>query len=201
MIARNVSLQTQQLTEKHSDATAVGVNGSMSGDNTSDVREQALQKVEDCDDFSNPAFKGAYRKGFEARLDSRDRTSNPYNRDNYGPQGVTFSRAFWRHWNKGFDDADRYLSENTDDDVETRTDGGTSSSDTEQPICQHREHAGDDVPAVAQYEGMHPPAGPTFRYWVCPDHEPEGVPALKRIDPGPENRKQDTNSNQSEMQP
>lgn len=65
---------------------------------------------------------------------------------------------------------------------------GSNSDETEHPTCEHSDHLGDDVPAVAQYEGMHPPAGPVFRYWVCPEHEPEDLPALKRIDPGPGNR-------------
>lgn len=65
-----------------------------------------------------------------------------------------------------------------------------SSSDTDYPTCDHRDHAGDDVPAVAQYEWTHITGAPTNRYWACPEHEPDG-PALKRIDPGPENRSVD----------
>lgn len=68
-----------------------------------------------------------------------------------------------------------------------------TESGTKQPTCDHRDHRGKDgekvehVPAVAQYEGMHPPTGPVFRYWACAEHAPDG-PALQRIDPGPENR-------------
>lgn len=76
------------------------------------MREQALQRVEECENFSNPAFKGAYRKGFEARLDGKERSANPYDYNDTGPQGVTFARAFWRHWSKGYDDAERYQSNN-----------------------------------------------------------------------------------------
>lgn len=74
------------------------------------VREQAMDRLAR-ESFNNRAFAGAYRKGFVARLDGEERWKNPYERDNYGPQGVTFSRAFWRRWNKGWDDADRYLEE------------------------------------------------------------------------------------------
>ena len=60
---------------------------------------------------------------------------------------------------------------------------------SEHPTCDHRDHD-DEVPAVAQYEGLVPPAGPAFRYWTCPEHEPEGLPALKRVDPGPGKRRE-----------
>lgn len=69
--------------------------------------EERLEQEE----FSNPAFKGAYRRGFEAALDGRDQSENPYDPENYGPQGVTFSRAFWRHWNKGYHDGGRWEEE------------------------------------------------------------------------------------------
>lgn len=61
-------------------------------------------------EFSNPAFKGAYEKGFMAALSgAKDRSDCPYDPDNYGPQGVTFSRAFHRHWHQGYDDGERSL--------------------------------------------------------------------------------------------
>ncbi len=71
-----------------------------------------------------------------------------------------------------------------------------ASDDTERPTCDHRDHAGEDVPAVAQFEGCVPPAG-TLRYWACPDHAPEGTPAIKRVDPGPGNRSVDSDTDQS----
>jgi hypothetical protein len=55
------------------------------------------------------------------------------------------------------------------------------------PTCDHSTHDG-AVAAVAQYEGMRPPAGPTYRFWACPEHVIEGCPPLRRVDPGQENR-------------
>jgi len=55
------------------------------------------------DKFNNPAFKGAFRKGALAAVNGEPRSSCPYDRDNYGSQGVTFSRAFWRKWMEGYD--------------------------------------------------------------------------------------------------
>jgi len=68
---------------------------------------------------------------------------------------------------------------------------GQSTGDTDRPTCDHRDHAGKGVPAVAQYEGCVPPSG-TLRYWACPDHAPEEQPAIKRVDPGPGNRSVNT---------
>jgi len=59
-------------------------------------------EIEVPDDFSNPAFAGAWRKGAEAAVAGRPISSCPYDRDNYGSQGVTFSRAFWRRWVEGY---------------------------------------------------------------------------------------------------
>ncbi|SNZ06090.1 hypothetical protein SAMN06269185_1043 [Natronoarchaeum philippinense] len=68
------------------------------------------------------------------------------------------------------------------DDNEVLPDGGTVENGADYPTCDHREHRGECVPAVAQFEGLEPPAGPVFRYWACAEHEPD-APALKRIDP------------------
>jgi hypothetical protein len=74
-----------------------------------------------------------------------------------------------------------------------------STDRTNHPTCDHRDHdAGDEVPAVAQYERVLPPAGPCVRYWACPDHEPEGAPALHRVDPGPGDREKYSTENQQE---
>lgn len=65
------------------------------------------------EEFSNPAFKGAYRKGFEASMGGKTRRECPYDPDNFNSQGVTFSRAFWRMWNKGYSDAERWRKDHT----------------------------------------------------------------------------------------
>ena len=52
------------------------------------------------------AFQGAYKKGFQARLGGKPRSANPYGDDTQQHGGVTWGRAFWRHWNWGWDDAE-----------------------------------------------------------------------------------------------
>jgi hypothetical protein len=56
----------------------------------------------------------------------------------------------------------------------------------EHPTCDHRDCHPDPNPAVAKHEFISPPAG-SFQAWAYAEHDPGG-PALKRIDPGPENR-------------
>jgi len=41
--------------------------------------------------------------------------------------------------------------------------------------CEHREHQGEQVAAVAVYEGTTPPAG-TIRYAACAEHAPDAPP-------------------------
>jgi hypothetical protein len=69
-----------------------------------------------------------------------------------------------------------------------------STSDTERPTCDHRDHASEDVLAVAQYEGCVPPAG-TVRFWACPEHAPEGTQPIQRVDPGLGRRSVGTGTN------
>lgn len=60
-------------------------------------------------------------------------------------------------------------------------------TDADEPLCDHRDCRPDPNRAVALYE-FTPMDGGTFRSWACPVHEPNGYPALKRIDPGEEHR-------------
>lgn len=66
-----------------------------------------------------------------------------------------------------------------------------STPPDEVPLCDHRDHD-EPVAAVAEYEGLRPPAGPTFRYWTCAQHEPDGGHPLRRIDSGPTHRTKHT---------
>ncbi|WP_254823099.1 hypothetical protein [Haloglomus halophilum] len=68
------------------------------------------------DDYTNPAFAGAYRKGALARRDGKGKAACPYDRDQYGRQGVTFARAFWKRWMEGWEAEDR-LIRNSDAEV------------------------------------------------------------------------------------
>jgi len=54
------------------------------------------------------------------------------------------------------------------------------------PMCDHRECRSDPNPAIARHEFIDPPAR-RFQAWACAEHDPGG-PAIKRVDPGPENR-------------
>jgi len=65
----------------------------------------------DVPDFNNPAFRGAWEKGVRSYLMGDSRDANPYDRDQFGSQGVTFARAFWRRWNEGFDAAEERYSD------------------------------------------------------------------------------------------
>lgn len=58
-------------------------------------------------EFSNKAFRGAFQKGVKARKAGKGRHQNPYK--DYRTDGgqVTFSRAFWKCWNDGWDSVDK----------------------------------------------------------------------------------------------
>lgn len=47
--------------------------------------------------------------------------------------------------------------------------------ETEMQHCQHREHQGEEVPAVGVYEGLIPPAT-AFRFAACSEHAPDIQP-------------------------
>lgn len=53
--------------------------------------------------FNNPAFKGAFRKGAIAAVNGEPVSNCPYDPENYGSQGVTFARAFYYRWMEGYD--------------------------------------------------------------------------------------------------
>jgi len=51
------------------------------------------------------AFRGAYYKGLRARMDGEPKSACPYE-DKRKPSGrLSWSRAFIRAWNDGWDDA------------------------------------------------------------------------------------------------
>jgi|GEM_PF-3976482 len=55
------------------------------------------------DDFSNPAFQTAYRKGALAARNGEDRDSCPYPDHRQDSGRLTFSRAFRKEWYRGYD--------------------------------------------------------------------------------------------------
>jgi len=56
----------------------------------------------DVPEFNNPAFRGAWEKGARAAVRGEPREDCPYDRDQFGQQGVTFARAFWNRWMDGY---------------------------------------------------------------------------------------------------
>lgn len=60
----------------------------------------------DVPEFNNPAFRGAWEKGARAAVRGEPRDACPYDRDQYGRQGVTFARAFWNRWTDGYEAAE-----------------------------------------------------------------------------------------------
>lgn len=55
------------------------------------------------DDFSNPSFRTAYRKGALAARHGEPRDSCPYPDHRQETGRLTFSRAFRKEWYRGFD--------------------------------------------------------------------------------------------------
>jgi len=56
----------------------------------------------------NKAFQAAYNKGRKARIDGKPKRS-PYSDWDTDRGSVTWSRAFIRYWEKGWEDADQEI--------------------------------------------------------------------------------------------
>lgn len=57
-------------------------------------------------DGRSAAFTTAFEKGARARAAGHPQDTNPY--PDHG--SVTFSRAYWRHWKRGWEAADKTLA-------------------------------------------------------------------------------------------
>jgi len=60
---------------------------------------------------ANRAFKGAYRKGYQARIDGKSNLP-PYPDKRAGRREhiTTYSRAFRKYWLEGWQDADKEIA-------------------------------------------------------------------------------------------
>lgn len=52
---------------------------------------------------TNPAFAGAFRKGYAAAQKGKPKRANPYNALSTCRGGPTFALALYRFWNRGYD--------------------------------------------------------------------------------------------------
>lgn len=52
---------------------------------------------------TNPAFTGAFKKGYTAAKNGETKQANPYNAYDSCRGGATFARAFHKYWNQGYD--------------------------------------------------------------------------------------------------
>lgn len=59
---------------------------------------------------STPAFRSAWLKGLHAGLAGRPKKSNPYGDDRTLSGRITFARAFWREWGRGWAAAREHLA-------------------------------------------------------------------------------------------
>lgn len=57
----------------------------------------------------NKAFASAEAKGAKARQEGKPITANPYGDDRTWYGGVTFARAFWRSWRRGWQEEDEKI--------------------------------------------------------------------------------------------
>jgi hypothetical protein len=53
----------------------------------------------------NRAFQGAYKKGFRAGEEGKPKSHNPYCDERTARGSVTYSRAFLKFWDEGWEDA------------------------------------------------------------------------------------------------
>jgi hypothetical protein len=68
------------------------------------MKGDALMKKPQGFDLWNPAMRGAYKKGYQARMDGAPRVS-PYADKRKWDGRLTWSRAFERAWTDGYDAA------------------------------------------------------------------------------------------------
>lgn len=88
----------------------VNCGGELATDGGRIVDEHDLQvaRVEhEPDEFSNPAFRTAYRKGALAARTGAKRTACPYPDHRQDSGRLTFSRAFRKEWHRGYDHEQR----------------------------------------------------------------------------------------------